>query len=79
MQKRGTIQRNWQHRVHCTRRRKTKENTIQYVLDTTMSKQTQITLIRHIPSYKNHEIMIQQLRFYEESTNLSSLTICLFV
>jgi hypothetical protein len=48
-------------------------------LDTTMSKQTQITLIRHVPSYKNQEVMKQQLRFYEESTNLSSLTICLFV
>jgi hypothetical protein len=44
-----------------------------------MSKQTQITLIRHVPSYKNQEVMKQQLRFYEESTNLSSLTICLFV
>jgi hypothetical protein len=33
-----TIQRNWQHRVH-----KTNKNTTQYVFDTTMRKQTQIT------------------------------------
>ena len=32
------IQRKWQHRVH-----KTKKNKTQYVLDTTMGKQTQIT------------------------------------
>ena len=33
-----TIQRNWQHRVH-----KTTKNTTQYVLDTTMRNETQIT------------------------------------
>ena len=32
--------RNWQHRVHKT---KIKKNTRQYVLDTTIRKQTQIT------------------------------------
>jgi len=36
--KKWTIQRNWQHSVH-----KTKKNTSQYVLDTTLRKQTQIT------------------------------------
>ena len=35
-----TIQRNWQHRVHKSKKNK---NTTQYVLDTTMRKQTQIT------------------------------------
>jgi len=33
-----TIQRNWQHRVH---KRKKNKNTTQYVLDTTIRKQTQ--------------------------------------
>jgi len=33
-----TIKRNWQHRLH-----KTKKNTTQYVLDTIISKQAQIT------------------------------------
>jgi len=46
-----TIQRNWQHRVH-----KTKKNTTQYVLDTTMCKQTQTTQIKHEPSYKQREV-----------------------
>jgi hypothetical protein len=36
--KKGEIQRNWQHRIH-----KTNKNTAQYVLDTTMHKQTPIT------------------------------------
>jgi len=31
---------------------KQNKNTIQYVLDTSMNKQTQIILIRHEPSYK---------------------------
>ena len=34
------IQRNWQHRVEITKKNK---NTTQFVLDTTMHKQTQIT------------------------------------
>jgi len=36
--KKWTIQRNWLHRVH-----KTKEKKTQYVLDTTIRKHTQIT------------------------------------
>jgi hypothetical protein len=36
-----TIQRNWQHRVHNTKKNKTK--TQHHVLDTTTRKQTQIT------------------------------------
>ena len=35
-----TIHRNWQHRVHMTKKNKIK--TTQYVLDTTMHKQAQI-------------------------------------
>jgi len=42
-----TIQRNWQHRVHKTKKNK---NTTRYVLDTTLRKQTQTTRTRHEPS-----------------------------
>ena len=40
-----TILRNWQHWVHKTKIKdnQNKQNTPQYVLDTTMRKQTQIT------------------------------------
>ena len=39
-----TIQRNWQHRVHNTKdEEKQSKNTTQYVLNTTILKQTQIT------------------------------------
>jgi hypothetical protein len=39
-----TIQRNWQHSVHKTQYKdKQNKSTTQYVFDTTMSKQTQIT------------------------------------
>jgi len=34
-----------------TRRRKQSKNTTQYVFDTTLYKQTQITQIKHAPSY----------------------------
>ena len=37
-------------------KQKQNKNKTQYVLDTTMRKQTQITLIRHEPSYKQLEI-----------------------
>jgi hypothetical protein len=37
-----TIQRNWQYRTHKTQDKQMK-NTTQYVLDTTIHKQTQIT------------------------------------
>jgi hypothetical protein len=40
----STIQRNWQHRVHRTKKNQNK-NTTQYVLDTIIRKQTQITQI----------------------------------
>ena len=43
------------YRVHKTKKNKTK-NTPQYVLDTTMRKQIQITCIRHEPSYKQLEV-----------------------
>ena len=42
-----TIQRNRQQRVQ-----NTKKTATQYVLDTTICKQTQITYIRHGPTYK---------------------------
>ena len=45
------IQRNWQHRVH-----NTKKKTTQNVLDTTTGKKTtQIAQIRHEPFYKQHK------------------------
>jgi len=44
--KKWTIQRNWQHRVHKTKTNKTK--TKQYVLDTIIRKQTQMTHISDI-------------------------------
>ena len=59
---RKTIQRNWQHRVHKMKKNKTK-NTTQYVLGTTMRKQTQITYIRHEKSYKQLEIKQNQTPF----------------
>jgi hypothetical protein len=46
-----TIQKNWQHSAHNTKKSKNK-NTTQYVLSTTIFEQTQITEIRHAPSYK---------------------------
>jgi len=46
-----TIQRNWQHSVHKTKKNKTKTQHNQYVVDTTMRKQTRITYIRHVSSY----------------------------
>ena len=42
------------------------ENTTQYVLDTTMRKQTQITLISHEPSYKQLQVMTNRTSFYAE-------------
>ena len=40
--KKWTIQRNWQHTIHKNEDRQYK-NTTQYILDTTIGKQTQIT------------------------------------
>ena len=46
-----------------TRRRKTNKNTTQQVLDTTMHKQAQITLIRHRPSYKQLDVTTNRTSF----------------
>ena len=43
--------------IEYTRRRQ-QINTTQYVLDTTVRKQTQITSIRHEPSYKQLDIIV---------------------
>ena len=56
-----TIQRNLQHWVHKTKKKR--KNTTQYVLDTTICKQTQITLIRHEPSYKQLEVKMNRTSF----------------
>ena len=52
------IQRNWQYRAH-----NTKKNTTQYMLDTSICKQTQIMYIRHEPSYKQLEVKKNQTPF----------------
>ena len=39
------------------------KNVTQYVLDTTMYKQTQITKIRHEPSYKQLEVKTNRTSF----------------
>jgi len=57
-----TIHRNWQH-IGYTRRRKTKENTTQYVLNTTIRKQTEMTPIRHEPSYNQLEVKTIRISF----------------
>jgi hypothetical protein len=49
--------------IRYTRRRKEEKqnkNTTQYALDTTIRKQTQITQIRHAPSYKQLEVKMNQ-------------------
>jgi hypothetical protein len=43
---------------------KQNKNITQYLLDTTMGKQTQITYIRHKPSFKQLEVKTN--RFYAE-------------
>jgi hypothetical protein len=51
---------------HTRKRIKTKQNTknpTQCALDTTIRKQTQITLIRHEPSYKQLEVKTNQPSF----------------
>jgi len=50
-----TIHGNWQHRGHNTKKNKTK-----YVLNTTIREQTQITYMRHEPSYKLLEVKTNQ-------------------
>jgi len=79
-----TIQRNWPHMLHKTKKNKAKtqhnteklatyvtqdeekqsKNTTQYVLDTTIRKQTQITKIRHAPSYKQLEVKMDRTSFF---------------
>ena len=49
--------------IRYIRRRKEEtqnKNTTQYALDTTIRKQTQITQIRHAPSYKKLEVKMNQ-------------------
>ena len=43
---------------------KQNKNTTQYVLDTTMRKQTQITLIRQEPSYIELEVKTNRTSFF---------------
>jgi hypothetical protein len=60
-----TNQRNRQHRVH-TARREVKQKTTQYMFDTTLRKQTQITHIRHEPSYKQLQSRLSYLSLIYE-------------
>jgi hypothetical protein len=50
----------WTIKRNNTRRRKTNKNTTQYVLDTTIRKETQITNMRHEPSYKQLEVKMNR-------------------
>ena len=42
---------------------KQKKNTTQYLLDITMPNQTQLTQIRHVPSYKQLEVKTNRTSF----------------
>jgi hypothetical protein len=53
-----TIQKNWQHRVH-----NTKKNTTQYVLDTTMRNLNKHKQRRHEPYYKQLEVKMNRTSF----------------
>jgi hypothetical protein len=58
-----TIHRNWQRMSHKTNNKhqtKTSKKRTQCALDTTIRKQTQITLIRHEPSYKQLGVKTNQ-------------------
>ena len=62
---------------HTRQRIKTKQkhkNPTQCALDTTISKQTQITLIRHEPSYKQLEVKTNQPSFVCGNHNMEPKT-----
>jgi hypothetical protein len=42
---------------------KQSKNTTQYLLDTTMGKQTQITYVRHKPSFKQLEVKMNRYSY----------------
>jgi hypothetical protein len=66
-----TIHINWQRMSHKTKnknQKKTSKKRTQCALDTTIRKQTQITLIRHEPSYKQLEVKTNQPSLYAEIT-----------
>jgi tRNA pseudouridine-54 N-methylase len=61
-----TIHRNWQRMSHKTKNKnqtKTSKTRTQCALDSTIRKQTQITLIRHGPSYKQLDVKTNQPSF----------------
>ena len=54
--------------IVCTKRRKaTTKTTTQYMLDTTIRKQTQITEIRDVPSYKQLLVKTNRTSFLRKS------------
>jgi hypothetical protein len=64
--KKWTIHINWQrmsHKKKNTNQTKTSKKRTQCALDTTIRMQTQITLIRHEPSYKQLEVKTNQPSF----------------
>jgi hypothetical protein len=72
-----TIHRNWQRRSHKTKNKnqlKTSKKRTQCALDTTIRKQTQITLIRHESSYKQLEVKTNQPSFVCWNHNTESKT-----
>ena len=61
-----TIHRSWKRMSHKTKNKiqtKTNKKRTQCALDTTIRKETQITLIRHEPSYKQLEVKTNQPSF----------------
>jgi hypothetical protein len=74
---RCVIHRNWQRRSHKTKNKnqlKTSKKRTQCALDTTIRKQTQITLIRHESSYKQLEVKTNQPSFVCWNHNTESKT-----
>ena len=72
-----TIHRNWQRRSHKTKNKnqtKTQKNRTQCALDTAIRKQTQITLIRYEPSYKQLEVKTNQQSFVCRNHNTEPKT-----
>jgi hypothetical protein len=72
-----TIHRNWQRRTHKTKNKnqtKTNKKRQQCALETTIRKQTQITLIRHEPAYKQLEVKTNQPSFACGNHNTEPIT-----
>ena len=68
-----TIQRNWLHWKHIKRRRQRQQrNKIQNVMDATISKQIQITLIKQAPSYNWRQRLTEHSLLAEIVTDITT-------